>query len=181
MAAVAGALAAAVGEDLLGQCREVVVENGGDVFIRNREPMVVALYAGSSPLSRRVGLQFAAAVTRHHQSHRGPPANDGLLVARQFDQTRNVRPFTLTRQLRDGKNPGQRIAGLALANLELRRSLRPPVHFVFAHQPQVAGAQLPLTQLSAHTVNRLGVFRIISQVMQHVRIGSQVVQFFGWL
>lgn len=60
MAAVAGALAAAVGEDLLGQCREVVVENGGDVFIRNREPMVVALYAGSSPLSMRVGLQFAA-------------------------------------------------------------------------------------------------------------------------
>jgi ApbE superfamily uncharacterized protein (UPF0280 family) len=60
MAAVAGALAAAVGEDLLGQCREVVVENGGDVFIRNREPMVVALYAGGSPLSMRVGLQFAA-------------------------------------------------------------------------------------------------------------------------
>lgn len=61
MAAVAGAVAAAVGEDLLGQCNEVVVENGGDVFIKNRERISIAIYAGGSPLSMRVGLQFAAA------------------------------------------------------------------------------------------------------------------------
>jgi len=60
MAAVAGAVAAAVGEDLLGQCNEVVVENGGDVFIKNRERISIAIYAGGSPLSMRVGLQFAA-------------------------------------------------------------------------------------------------------------------------
>jgi ApbE superfamily uncharacterized protein (UPF0280 family) len=61
MAAVAGAVAAAVGEDLLLQCNEVVVENGGDVFIKNRERISIAIYAGGSPLSMRVGLQFAAA------------------------------------------------------------------------------------------------------------------------
>ena len=62
MAAVAGAVAAAVGDDLLEQCSEVAVENGGDVFIKNRERVSIAIYAGDSPLSMRVGLQFEAAV-----------------------------------------------------------------------------------------------------------------------
>jgi ApbE superfamily uncharacterized protein (UPF0280 family) len=61
MAAVAGAVAAAVGDDLLGQCSEVVVENGGDVFIKSRERISIAIYAGDSPLSMRVGLQFEPA------------------------------------------------------------------------------------------------------------------------
>lgn len=62
MAAVAGAVAAAVGDDLLEHCSEVAVENGGDVFIKNRERVSIAIYAGDSPLSMRVGLQFEAAV-----------------------------------------------------------------------------------------------------------------------
>lgn len=61
MAAVAGAVAAAVGADLLAQSAEVVIENGGDVFIRNREALTIAIYAGDSPLSMRIGLQFEAA------------------------------------------------------------------------------------------------------------------------
>jgi ApbE superfamily uncharacterized protein (UPF0280 family) len=39
----------------------VVVENGGDTFIRSLAPITVAIYAGKSPLSMRVGLQLPPA------------------------------------------------------------------------------------------------------------------------
>jgi ApbE superfamily uncharacterized protein (UPF0280 family) len=58
MAAVAGAVAAGVGKRLLAFSEEVIVENGGDVFIHTREPVTVALFAGESPLSLRVGVQI---------------------------------------------------------------------------------------------------------------------------
>jgi hypothetical protein len=58
MAAVAGAIAEHVGDDLLTVSDEVIVENGGDVFIRLNRPFVSALYAGGSPLSLRVGLRI---------------------------------------------------------------------------------------------------------------------------
>jgi ApbE superfamily uncharacterized protein (UPF0280 family) len=61
MAAVAGAVAAAVGTDLLAESTEVVVENGGDVFIQTREAFTIGIYAGHSPLSMRIGLRFEAA------------------------------------------------------------------------------------------------------------------------
>ena len=61
MAAVAGALAELVGEVLLdSRAKEVIVENGGDLFLSCRENMTVALYANNSPLSLKVGLQIAA-------------------------------------------------------------------------------------------------------------------------
>ncbi len=60
MAAVAGALAERVGRDLLAFSDEVVVENGGDVFLSVRDPVTVGVDAGRSPLSRRLGLQVAA-------------------------------------------------------------------------------------------------------------------------
>ena len=56
MSAVAGAIAEAVGRDLLEHCAEVIVENGGDLFISTTAARTVALYAGSSPLSGRVGI-----------------------------------------------------------------------------------------------------------------------------
>ena len=58
MAAVAGAIAEAVGRDLLARSREVIVENGGDLFIRTARPLTVAIYAGDSPLSMKVGLRI---------------------------------------------------------------------------------------------------------------------------
>jgi len=58
MAAVAGALAEYVGLGLLRLTDEVIVENGGDVFIKTNTPVTIAVYAGQSPLSLRVGLQF---------------------------------------------------------------------------------------------------------------------------
>ena len=58
MAAVAGAFADIVGEALLAESSQVVVENGGDIFIRTDRPRVVALYAGDSPLSGKVGINI---------------------------------------------------------------------------------------------------------------------------
>ncbi|MEJ5228818.1 MAG: UPF0280 family protein [Pseudothermotoga sp.] len=64
MAAVAGAFADEVGRLLVEQfrCSEVVVENGGDIFIKNLEPMTICVYAGDSPLSQRVGLRIPPGV-----------------------------------------------------------------------------------------------------------------------
>lgn len=58
MAAVAGAIAEAVGRDLLVQSREVIVENGGDLFVHMARPLTVAIFAGDSPLSMKIGLRI---------------------------------------------------------------------------------------------------------------------------
>jgi ApbE superfamily uncharacterized protein (UPF0280 family) len=58
MAAVAGTLAARVGRPLVPLSPEVIVENGGDIFLAITHSATVALFAGQSPLSRRVGLHL---------------------------------------------------------------------------------------------------------------------------
>ncbi len=60
MAAVAGTLAEAVGRDLLAFSAELVVENGGDVFLAGRSEYSLAIFAGASPLSGCIGLKLAA-------------------------------------------------------------------------------------------------------------------------
>jgi hypothetical protein len=60
MAAVAGAMAEHVGRELLAHSREVIVENGGDVFIKADTPLTIAVFAGRSPLSMKVGLRVDA-------------------------------------------------------------------------------------------------------------------------
>ena len=57
MAAVAGAVAEFVGRGLLPCTNEVIVENGGDVFLKTNDPTTVGLFAGKSPLSMRFGLR----------------------------------------------------------------------------------------------------------------------------
>ena len=60
MAAVAGVVAEKVGRALLAQGHhEVIVENGGDLFVARDQACTVAVYAGESPLSGKlaVGLQ----------------------------------------------------------------------------------------------------------------------------
>jgi ApbE superfamily uncharacterized protein (UPF0280 family) len=56
MASVAGAIAQHVGLGLLPWTRQVIVENGGDIFLRAARDVTVSLFAGQSPLSERVGL-----------------------------------------------------------------------------------------------------------------------------
>lgn len=58
MASVAGAIAGQVGKHLLLHTEEVIVENGGDIFLKTKAPVTVGIYAGSSPLSLRVGLRM---------------------------------------------------------------------------------------------------------------------------
>jgi len=61
MAAVAGAVAQAVGRGLLEECETVIVENGGDVFVRSDEPVSFRLYAGEdSPFSDRIVFEVDA-------------------------------------------------------------------------------------------------------------------------
>ena len=60
LSAVAGAVAAAVGRDLLELCDEVIVENGGDIFLGSRTERTIGLYAGDSPLTGRIGVLINA-------------------------------------------------------------------------------------------------------------------------
>jgi ApbE superfamily uncharacterized protein (UPF0280 family) len=56
MASVAGAVAQFVGQDLLKLTEDIVVENGGDLFVRCQEPLTVGIFAGDSPVSGRLGI-----------------------------------------------------------------------------------------------------------------------------
>ena len=63
MAAVAGAIAECVGEQLSKAHPEVVIENGGDIFVHSQRPLVFTLYAGEeSPFSGK--LRFSTRDTR---------------------------------------------------------------------------------------------------------------------
>jgi ApbE superfamily uncharacterized protein (UPF0280 family) len=57
MAGVAGAMAEFVGRELLVSSPEVVVENGGDIFMQISTERKIGLFAGQSPLSMRVGIR----------------------------------------------------------------------------------------------------------------------------
>lgn len=57
MAAVAGAVAECVGRDLLAQgVAQVIVENGGDIFLSCSTSARVSIFAGESPLSGKLAL-----------------------------------------------------------------------------------------------------------------------------
>jgi hypothetical protein len=59
MAAVAGAMSQMVGQELSAISAEVIIENGGDNYLRSSQERIVAVYAGLSPLSGKVGLRFS--------------------------------------------------------------------------------------------------------------------------
>ena len=56
MAAVAGAMAESVSKDLLPLSREVIVENGGDIYLVTSKERTIGIYAGSSPFSYKLGI-----------------------------------------------------------------------------------------------------------------------------
>jgi ApbE superfamily uncharacterized protein (UPF0280 family) len=61
MAAVAGAVAEAVGEKLLRRAGKVLVENGGDIFARAPRSVRFALYAGeASPFAGKLAFEIDA-------------------------------------------------------------------------------------------------------------------------
>ncbi|RPI78755.1 MAG: UPF0280 family protein [Desulfobacteraceae bacterium] len=58
MAAVAGAIAQFVGRALLKDfTKQVIIENGGDIFLKVDRDTTVSISAGSSPFSGRIGIQ----------------------------------------------------------------------------------------------------------------------------
>lgn len=63
MAAVAGVFAELAGSFLKGRCREVIVENGGDIFLLSTIPRRVAVLAGDSPFSRQIALEVPPQLT----------------------------------------------------------------------------------------------------------------------
>jgi hypothetical protein len=58
MAAVAGAVAECVGGKLMEASEEVIVENGGDIYLKLREPGLNTIFAGRSPFSGRIGIRI---------------------------------------------------------------------------------------------------------------------------
>jgi ApbE superfamily uncharacterized protein (UPF0280 family) len=61
MAAVAGALAGMLGKTIAAAASpDLIIENGGDIYLRSLRERIIAVYAGSSPFSRKIGLRFPA-------------------------------------------------------------------------------------------------------------------------
>lgn len=58
MAAVAGAIAESVFLDLSPFSGQMIIENGGDIFLKMDQPVLIGVYAGSSPLSMKIGLKI---------------------------------------------------------------------------------------------------------------------------
>ncbi|MDY6833512.1 MAG: UPF0280 family protein [Chloroflexota bacterium] len=58
MSAVAGAIAERVGRDLLPFSSEVIVENGGDIFLRSYKLRRVGIFAGESPFTGKLAIEI---------------------------------------------------------------------------------------------------------------------------
>lgn len=58
MASVAGAMAEQVGHYLLNYSKQIIVENGGDIFIKTTEERLLGIYAGDSPFTGKLALRI---------------------------------------------------------------------------------------------------------------------------
>jgi ApbE superfamily uncharacterized protein (UPF0280 family) len=63
MASVAGSIAEFVGRALLDFTPEIIVENGGDIYLKSLKNRVVGIYAGRSPMTGQIGLEIERAAT----------------------------------------------------------------------------------------------------------------------
>lgn len=63
MASVAGAIAEYVGKDLMKSSKEIIVENGGDIFMKISKPKTVGIYAGKSVFSEKLALEISPSDT----------------------------------------------------------------------------------------------------------------------
>lgn len=60
MAAVAGAFAQAVGEKLRTHVRDIIVENGGDIYIYSSSDRLISVFAGQSKFSKKIAVKVQA-------------------------------------------------------------------------------------------------------------------------
>jgi len=62
MAAVAGAFSEFVGRELLKSSKQVIIENGGDIFMASPVPRTIGVYAGeASPFTGRLAVRIEGA------------------------------------------------------------------------------------------------------------------------
>lgn len=62
-ASVAGAIAEYVAKDLFKYSSDIVIENGGDIFIRSSKDRRIGIYAGSSRFNKKIALEIKAKET----------------------------------------------------------------------------------------------------------------------
>jgi hypothetical protein len=58
MAAVAGALAMELGKLLKQDCSEIIVENGGDIYVRLKRPIIVGLWCKNDEIRKSLALKL---------------------------------------------------------------------------------------------------------------------------
>ncbi len=58
MASVAGVIAEFVGNELSAFSPELIVENGGDIYLKSSKKRIIGIYAGKSPLTGKIGLEI---------------------------------------------------------------------------------------------------------------------------
>jgi ApbE superfamily uncharacterized protein (UPF0280 family) len=65
MASVAGAFSEFIGKAILKEfnVNEIVVENGGDIYLKLKRDLILSVYAGESPFSKKIGLEIPAGLT----------------------------------------------------------------------------------------------------------------------
>ena len=56
MAAVAGAMAEFISKDLSPISKEVIIENGGDIYLATSKERTIGIFAADSPLSLKIGI-----------------------------------------------------------------------------------------------------------------------------
>lgn len=59
MAAVAGAISEFVGLELLEFSKNVIIENGGDIFIKTVAPRKIGIFAGKSKFSNKLAIEIS--------------------------------------------------------------------------------------------------------------------------
>ncbi len=63
MASVAGAVAEFVGQDISDFAQMLIIENGGDIFLKAKDKITVSVFAGESPLSYKVNFAVEPEIT----------------------------------------------------------------------------------------------------------------------
>jgi ApbE superfamily uncharacterized protein (UPF0280 family) len=59
MAAVAGAISQFIGQELLESTDNLIIENGGDIFLKSNDKSTISAFAGESPLSYKVNFMVS--------------------------------------------------------------------------------------------------------------------------
>lgn len=58
MASVAGAIAEIIGKKFINISDEIIIENGGDIFVKMNRDFITGIYAGNSPFSMKIGIKL---------------------------------------------------------------------------------------------------------------------------